>query len=168
MIFVTVGTHEYNFNRLVQAADELVKIANEEVVIQKGSSTFNPRLATSFDWATPKEMEELIDRSRIVIAHAGAGTIISTFRRGKNLVLAPRLAIYHEVFNDHQLQLASVMEKRGFAVVVLELSGQSLFNAVQEALGQIRPSFDSDGLKAAIREKLSTWQATIEIRGEGN
>ena len=45
MIFVTVGTHEQPFNRLVKAIDELKEngIVTEDVVIQTGFSTYEPR-----------------------------------------------------------------------------------------------------------------------------
>ena len=41
MIFVTVGTHEQPFNRLVKAVDELKKdgVIVEKVIIQTGYST---------------------------------------------------------------------------------------------------------------------------------
>ena len=44
MIFVTVGTHEQPFDRLVKYIDELVKVGEikEEVVIQAGYSTYEP------------------------------------------------------------------------------------------------------------------------------
>ena len=42
MIFVTVGTHEQQFNRLLKKVDELVEngFINEEVIIQSGFSTY--------------------------------------------------------------------------------------------------------------------------------
>ena len=45
MIFVTVGTHEQPFNRLIKKIDELKKngIIQEEVIIQTGFSTYEPR-----------------------------------------------------------------------------------------------------------------------------
>lgn len=44
MIFVTVGTHEQPFNRLIKKIDELKKdgIINEDVIIQTGFSTYEP------------------------------------------------------------------------------------------------------------------------------
>lgn len=44
MIFVTVGTHEQPFNRLIKKIDELKKngIITEEVIIQTGFSTYEP------------------------------------------------------------------------------------------------------------------------------
>ena len=45
MIFVTVGTHEQPFNRLVQKIDELKKagMIQDDVIIQTGFSTYEPK-----------------------------------------------------------------------------------------------------------------------------
>ena len=45
MIFVTVGTHEQPFNRLIQAVDDLKRdgIITEEVIMQTGFSTYEPK-----------------------------------------------------------------------------------------------------------------------------
>ena len=44
MIFVTVGTHEQPFNRLIQKIDELKKdgVIQDEVIVQTGFSTYEP------------------------------------------------------------------------------------------------------------------------------
>ena len=45
MIFVSVGTHDHPFNRLVKAIDDLKKneIIKEDVLIQTGFSTNEPK-----------------------------------------------------------------------------------------------------------------------------
>ena len=45
MIFVTVGTHEQAFNRLIQKIDELKRdgIIEDEVIMQIGFSTYEPK-----------------------------------------------------------------------------------------------------------------------------
>ena len=45
MIFVTVGTHEQSFNRLLKKIDELKKdgIIQEDVIMQTGFSTYEPK-----------------------------------------------------------------------------------------------------------------------------
>ena len=45
MIFVTVGTHEQQFDRLVRAIDELRadEMINEPVFVQTGYCTFEPK-----------------------------------------------------------------------------------------------------------------------------
>lgn len=42
MIFVTVGTHEQPFNRLIQKVDELKRdgVIKDDVIIQTGFSTY--------------------------------------------------------------------------------------------------------------------------------
>lgn len=44
MIFVTVGTHEQPFNRLIKKVDDLVANGNikEKVIVQTGFSTYIP------------------------------------------------------------------------------------------------------------------------------
>ena len=46
MIFVTVGTHEQQFNRLVEYMDRWASTHEEEVIIQTGFSTYKPKKAT--------------------------------------------------------------------------------------------------------------------------
>lgn len=45
MIFVTVGTHEQPFNRLIKKIDELKQdgTIEEDVIIQTGFSTYEPK-----------------------------------------------------------------------------------------------------------------------------
>lgn len=45
MIFVTVGTHEQPFNRLIQKVDELKRdgVIKDDVIIQTGFSTYKPK-----------------------------------------------------------------------------------------------------------------------------
>ena len=45
MIFVTVGTHEQPFDRLVKAIDELKRdqLITDDIFIQTGYSTYSPK-----------------------------------------------------------------------------------------------------------------------------
>lgn len=49
MVFVTVGTHEQQFDRLVKAVDDLKAdgTLDEPVYIQTGYSTYEPSTATT-------------------------------------------------------------------------------------------------------------------------
>ena len=48
MIFVTVGTHEQQFNRLVECVDQMKEkgLLQEEVIVQTGYSTYEPKHCT--------------------------------------------------------------------------------------------------------------------------
>ncbi|MDI6655433.1 MAG: beta-1,4-galactosyltransferase, partial [Candidatus Hydrothermarchaeota archaeon] len=43
MIFVTVGTHNQSFERLVKKADEIAGKIGEKVVIQTGHTKYKPK-----------------------------------------------------------------------------------------------------------------------------
>ena len=59
MIFVTVGTHEQQFNRLVKKIDELKRenVIQEEVFIQIGFSDYEPKYC---EWKKLIPYEEMI------------------------------------------------------------------------------------------------------------
>ena len=78
MIFVTVGTHEQPFNRLIQKIDELKKdgIINEDVIIQTGFSTYEPKYCQWSKLIPYQQMVKNVADARIVITHGGAGDII--------------------------------------------------------------------------------------------
>ena len=137
MILVTVGNHSQPFDRLVKTMDELATHLNERVVIQRGCSKYKPQFAEHFQWTTSLQMEQLTEESRVVVGHAGSGTIIITIQKGKPLVIVPRLKQYGEHFDDHQLQLARAMEARGRAIVVNQPTIELMKDAILKATSQI-------------------------------
>ncbi len=161
MIFVTVGTHDRGFDRLVRAADELAQEVEEEVVIQRGSGEYVPGHAKYFEWSSSAEIKEWIRQSRVVISHAGAGTIMEVVDQNKPLVIVPRLSKFKEVINDHQLQLASKMDERERAAYVAELSAHSLLEAINKAVKQVATSGSSRELTGAIQNKLMEWEKEL-------
>jgi UDP-N-acetylglucosamine transferase subunit ALG13 len=159
MIFVTVGMHESGFDRLVKAADELASLVDEEVVIQRGSTTYLPLHAESFAWATYEEIEERIRAARVIVSHAGAGSIIQVLQIGKPLVVVSRLHRYGEHHNDHQLQLTEGLISQGRAVTVEEVSAGSLRAAIEAAGKQKRSRSGHGELASAVRDQLAAWSA---------
>lgn len=78
MIFVTVGTHEQQFDRLVRCVDRLKaegKIT-EEVMIQTGFSSYEPKACKWSKLCSYQEMNEYMDQARIVITHGGPSSIM--------------------------------------------------------------------------------------------
>ena len=87
MILVTVGTHPQGFDRLVRAMDEVAAKLAEPVIIQRGSSIYQPQHANSFEFTVSEQMRQLTQEARIIVAHAAAGTIILALCAGKPLVV---------------------------------------------------------------------------------
>ncbi len=149
-IFVSVGTHPQQFNRLLQELDKLAgeKKLGADVFAQTGNSDFLPGNFGSGKFLSPKEMEERIRKSDLVISHGGAGTIIGALEQKKPLVIVPRLKKFAEHTNDHQCDLAIAMEKAGKAIAVLEIK------QLESAIGKARAfkPKESAGAEGIIRE----------------
>lgn len=105
MIFVTVGTHEQQFNRLIKKIDQLKKDGHvkDDVFIQTGFSDYIPE---SCDWKKFLSYEEMIQKikdAKIVITHGGPSSFILPLQYGKTPIVVPRMKKYDEHVNDHQV-----------------------------------------------------------------
>ncbi|HUV25248.1 MAG TPA: glycosyltransferase [Methanomassiliicoccales archaeon] len=118
---MTVGWHRQPFLRLVDKMDEIAGRIDEEVVIQKGYTDYDTKHATSFDFLpSDKQYLEYFKNARIVVCHAGAGTLLNSLSFGKTTIVMPRLKKYEEHINDHQLELVGALKVKKGLIVVLE------------------------------------------------
>jgi UDP-N-acetylglucosamine transferase subunit ALG13 len=114
VIFVTLGTQAYRFDRLLRALEGV----EEELVVQGGPSTFQPHGATWHDYLEYAPLLELVRRARIVVSHAGIGTVMTVVTEGKRPVVVPRLYRYGEAVDDHQLPIARRLAEAGLVTLV--------------------------------------------------
>lgn len=121
MIFVTVGTHEEQFNRVVEYMDKFKArfLPSEEVIIQTGYSSYTPKNCLSKSFYSYDEMIRLVDKARIVITHAGPSSIMLAVSKGKVPIVVPRQKKYSEHVNDHQVEFANEMAKRMNSFIVV-------------------------------------------------
>lgn len=122
MIFVTVGTHEQPFDRLVAYMDQLKEsgVLTEEVIIQTGFSTYEPKHCRWQKLFPYKEMVRMVDEARIVITHGGPSSFIMPLQIGKIPVVVPRQKQFEEHVNDHQLVFAKALAERQGNLIVVE------------------------------------------------
>ena len=122
MIFVTVGTHEQPFDRLVEAVDRLVQqgVLTEEVVIQTGYSTYAPRCCKWQKLYPYDQMEELVRQARIVITHGGPASFLMPLQMGKVPVVVPRQHRFGEHVNDHQVEFCKALSQRQGNLLLVE------------------------------------------------
>ena len=122
MIFVTVGTHEQQFNRLVRKIDELKRggVIEEEVLIQTGYSTYEPKYCEWSQWISYPKMIENVDKARIVITHGGPSSFIMPLQIGKTPIVVPRQAKFKEHVNDHQVKFCNAVAERYGSILVVE------------------------------------------------
>lgn len=120
MIFVTVGTHEQQFNRLVEYMDKWAENHDEEVIIQTGFSTYEPKKAKWQKLFLFKEMDANIKASRIVITHGGPSSFIAPLQIRKIPIVVPRMKKFGEHVNDHQVNFCREVVKRQRNIIEIE------------------------------------------------
>jgi UDP-N-acetylglucosamine transferase subunit ALG13 len=113
MIFVTIGNEQrYKFTRLLRKMDELAPEISEEIVMQIGFDSYQPKHCNYFSFIPHEEYIELFKRSKLVISHCATGPIIYAKKYNKPLILFPRKAEYNEHLDNHQMETAKSVEGR--------------------------------------------------------
>lgn len=106
MIYITLGSQKFQFNRLLIVVDRLVaegKIT-DEVFAQTGYSDYLPKHYQYKPFLDRDEYAQMMEKADIVITHGGTGAIIGAVKKGKKVIAVPRLAKYREHVDNHQLQ----------------------------------------------------------------
>lgn len=116
MIFVTLGSQNFQFNRLLIEIDRLVEEGKitEEVFAQIGYSDYKPKNYCYKEFLDRDEFADIMSKCDMVITHGGTGAIIGAVKKGKKVIAVPRLAKFGEHVDDHQLQIVEQFEKMNF------------------------------------------------------
>lgn len=104
MIFVTTGT-QLPFARMIDAVARIAADLDEEIIAQVGPDTTARAFPTHATLA-PAQFTEFFTNARVVVAHAGIGSILSAKKFGKPVILMPRKHELGEHRNDHQMATA--------------------------------------------------------------
>ncbi|MFC1952571.1 glycosyltransferase [Chloroflexota bacterium] len=133
MIFVTIGTGA--FPRLITKMDEIAGKTNENVVMQIGCTKYIPQNAEYFEFLNFEDMVDFIRKSRVVVCHDGAGSIMTVLQLGKPVIAVPRLKRYGELFYEN--------------------SGEFIKELIDQGL-TIKAIYDIGDIEAALRNTDST------------
>ncbi len=142
MIFVTVGTHEQQFDRLIKYMDKLVADGEitEDVIMQTGYSTYIPKYCTWKNVYPYQEMISFIKEANIVVTHGGPSSFIAPLQMGKTPVVVPRQFQYAEHVNDHQVEFVKeVSERMGNIIAIYDIDNlKSVINNYAEIVAGLR------------------------------
>ena len=132
-LFVILGTQKFPFNRLMKALDELI-VAIENCpcnlfcvkcpqIFKRATASayydYIPQKAKYCKLLPPDEFIYLIKTASVVITHAGVNSILTCMQQNKHFLVVPRLKQYGEHVDNHQKEIAQVMEEQ-FNVLVLK------------------------------------------------
>lgn len=116
MIFVTLGTQDKSFKRLLEAIDKQIdkKIIKDKVIVQAGYTEYESDNMEIYKLLSMEEFDKYIDKCDLLITHAGVGSIMTGLEHNKKIIAAARLKEYGEHDNNHQIQIASQFSKLGY------------------------------------------------------
>ena len=134
MIFVTLGTQDKGFPRLLEAIDKEIEKGNikENVVVQAGLTKYESPNMEIFDLIPADKFEDYVEKADLVITHGGVGSIITAIEQGKKVIAVPRLKKYKEHVNDHQFDIIKSFNDAGYIIGIQDVS------ELPEALKNVR------------------------------
>lgn len=123
MIFITVGTHEQGFDRLLKAMDEMIekKYVDEEVFAQSGFTKYKPKNYKYESMISYDKMQYYNENSRIIITHGGPGSIFLPLQYGKIPIVVPRNPKFNEHVDNHQILFTKRLEKAKKVLAVYDI-----------------------------------------------
>lgn len=116
MIFVSLGTNDKSFERLLKTIDKEIEKGNikDKVIAQSGYTKYSSKNMEVFDLMPMDKFNKCIDDCDILITHGGVGTILDGLKKGKKIIAFPRLSKFQEHVNDHQVEIIDEFCNSGF------------------------------------------------------
>src|SRR5207247_11103956 len=103
--------------RLLLAIEDIVDVLPQPVIAQVGHTPFSSSRLELVPFVGMDKFVRLIAESRVVVMHAGAGSIIQACISGRTPIVLPRLACLREALDEHQTELATAMRAAGKILV---------------------------------------------------
>jgi len=118
MIFVTLGSQDKQFLRLVKEVDRLVKekVITDEVIVQAGVTKLDTKRIKILDYIDVSDFKKYMVESDYIIAHGGVGSILDAMKLGKKIIAVPRDPKYDEIANDHQKEIIEEFAKKRYII----------------------------------------------------
>ncbi|MBA3324951.1 MAG: glucuronosyltransferase [Rhodobacteraceae bacterium] len=144
------------FDRLIRRMDEWAAEADgEEIVAQIGNGAFAPRHMRWMRRLERTAFDDTVRRARLVVAHAGVGSIMTARSFGRPIVVLPRRRRLGEHTSDHQLETAAWMHERpGIYVAETEVE---LGARIAQALAAPEADAPAGGASPALLSRLSNF-----------
>lgn len=150
MIFVTLGTQDKSFSRLLKAIDKEIEkgTIKDKVVVQAGLTKYKSKNMEIFDLIPADKFDQYIEKSDLVITHGGAGSILTALKKNKKVIAAARLSKYKEHTNDHQIQIVKEFSDEGY---ILELNDFNKLGKLIEKSKKFKPKKFMSNTKNMIK-----------------
>ena len=155
MIFITVGSQKFQFNRLLQEIDELIATGTivDEVFAQTGYCDYEPKNFSFAKFLSREEFAQHIKNSDLVITHGGSGAIIGALKQGKKVIAVPRLEKFQEHVDNHQQEIVDEFKDLDLIIGVTDI--KQLATSIEEVKTKTFKKYESS--TDVILEKITSF-----------
>lgn len=135
MIFVTLGSQKFQFNRLLKEIDDLVENAliKEKIFAQIGYSDYKPKNYGFKQFLDRDEFNSIMLNCNVLITHGGTGAIINGVKREKKVIAVPREKKFGEHVDDHQKEIVEIFASQNLIVALDNMKDmEKVLNSIRD------------------------------------
>jgi len=159
-IYVSVGTHEQPFQRLLDAVAYAVDTTGDHrYIVQYGVGSWSSgsdRVEKAVDYLTPEGVREALAWADVFVSQASPGNVFGALDAGVWPLVLGRRHANGEHVDDHQVRFAAVLEEMGLATDIGDAG--SLTKMIAEAA-----SIDPGERRARIVDAMRSSEARREL-----
>lgn len=134
MIYISVGTQKFQFNRLFNKIDQFKEMGliEEEIYAQVGATTYVPKHYKYKDFITRDEHYNLLEKANLFVCHGGTSSIIEGLKFKKKIIVVPRDSNYGEHVDNHQFEISQLFYDQHYLEMVKNLDEEfmSVYNRI--------------------------------------
>lgn len=158
MIFITLGTQKFQFDRILKEIDKLIdegKLEAKDIKVQCVYTEYEPKNFDTFKLKPQDEIDKITEEAEVIITHSGTGSIINSLRKQKKIIIIPRMQKYGEHVDNHQLELAKVFHEKYKIPVLTDIS--KLYETIQELknYNPVKWEENNKGLMKSIEDEIN-------------
>lgn len=163
MIFVTVGTHEQGFDRLIKHLDYLVECGkiSDDIIIQTGFTTFKPKYCQYSKFIDAPDMATYMKSADLVISHGGPATYMTAISHNIPTIVVPRLSKFNEHVNDHQLDFANKVNRHSQYNLTVVTDIEDLHTQIINKLGSTQEKIGKSNTSNFINKFTNLLESMI-------
>ena len=137
--FITVGNGEKSFSRLFINLEKFFELMPQPIIAQCGNTEFKSPKVKTYKFMELGKFKEYISKSKLIICHAGMGTMMQAIQSNKIPVCVPRMAKHDEIINDHQVDIAKALGKQKKIIYVRNFSRIGFYIKKSQEMQEMYP-----------------------------
>lgn len=147
MIFITVGSQKFQFDRLLKEVDKIIEkgYLKDKVFAQTGFCNYKPRYFNYKEFLNRDEFDKYINECEILLTHGGTGAIIGGVKKNKKVIAIPRDKKFGEHVDNHQYEIVKEFYNMGLIYTIENI--ENLYDSIKQIKNQNFKEYKSNTKK---------------------